>query len=338
MDIYYNDFADLNDYLNKNALIQDHFYLNKNTVRRCALTAGKYPWKKPIKWEILRWKLSLVDAFIDFGSGSSVIGLKDTDFLEESEQRIVSFSIGMIFAQCYAQYWYGVRHLHHLKNLIKDKTIIVSTKGKFPDFWAVESTSGTGYLIEAKGSCTKSNFIANQKIKEAFDQLSSVRCVVGRQVAGGHVKDTLYYGHNLKKYVIATHPDSKNELTQQVVDPVVENNMNILIDIDKATYRYYENLYLILVQLNKRLINIEGLDFYIIDIPEFNCSLGLQKEIYEIINSYYREEQNKIDYAELHEKINSILPKININNNNNNISIGPDGLISMDLDLSIMKG
>ncbi|MBM7701114.1 hypothetical protein [Kurthia huakuii] len=330
MEINYKDFLTVNDFFNKQVFLDSKYQLNKNTIRRNAITNGKSPWKGAIPQDVLKWKLSLVDTFIDFTPTNSQVKIKNIQALEESEVRIVSFTLGMLFAQCYVQKFMGVNQLYHLKNLIKDKVITVSTKGKFPDFVGFNRSFDEVYLIEAKGSSTKRNYMSNKTIEEASEQLESVLTIVTHQIVRGQSYDKLYFGGNLKKFIVATHPDIQNNLTQEVIDPTEGKDSRLVMDVDKAVYLYYENLLFILNHSTKRKEVILNNSYVIFDVQEFNCSFGLLVDIYEILNTYYKKDSRKVESEGLKEKIDKSLEEFNGQRELEYISIGDDGIISMD--------
>lgn len=330
MEINYKDFLTVNDFYNKQVFLDSKYELNKSTIRRNAITNGKSPWKDAIPQDVLKWKLSLVDTFIDFTPTNSRVKIKNIQALEESEVRIVSFTLGMLFAQCYAQKFMGVNQLYHLKNLIKEKVITVSTKGKYPDFVGVNRNFDEVYLIEAKGSSTKRNYMSNKTIEEASGQLQSVLSIVTHQIVRGRSYDKLYFGGNLKKFIVATHPDIQNNLTQEVIDPTEGIDGQLVMDADKALYLYYEHLLFILNHSNKREEVILNNSYVVFDVPEFNCSFGLLVDIYGILNTYYKKDSRKVESEGLKEKIDKALEEFKGQQEVEYISIGDDGIISMD--------
>ncbi|MEA0564471.1 hypothetical protein [Lysinibacillus irui] len=330
MEIKYKDFLTVSDFFNKHILLESEYVLNKNTIRRNAVTNGKPPWKGVIPQDVLKWKLSLVDTFIDFTPSNTRVKIKNIQALEESEVRIVSFTLGMLFAQCYAQKFMGVNQLYHLKNLIKDKVITVSTKGKYPDFVGFNRSFDEVYLIEAKGSSTRRNYMSNQTIKEASEQLQSVLSIVTHQIVGGSSYDKLYFGANLKKFIVATHPDLQNNLTQEVIDPTEGTNCKLVMDADKAVYSYYEHLLFLLNHSIKSEVPILKRSYMVFDIPEYNCSIGLLSDLYDILNTYYNKDSRKINSEGLKGKVDEILKDFKEESELGHVSIGYDGIISMD--------
>lgn len=330
--ISYKDFLTVSDFINKNVFIDSEYVINKNTIRRNAITNGKSPWKGIIPGDVLRWKLTLIDAFIDFTPSTSKVRIKNIAALEESEVRIVSFTLGMLFAQCYAQKFMGTNQLYHLKNLIKDGTITVSTKGKYPDFIGFSKSFDEVYLIEAKGSSTRRNYMSNKTIEDASEQLQSVLSIVTHQIVSGNNYDKLYFGPNLKKYIVATHPDLNNNLAQEVIDPTEGRDCKLVMDADKAVYSYYEHLLFLLNHSTKRKVEVLNHSYMVFDIQGYHCSIGLLTDLYEILNTYYKKDSRNIVSEGLKEKIDEILENFKEEIDLEHVSIGYDGIISMDID------
>lgn len=322
----------------KRHMVMDNFYeININTIRRCAIVVGTNPWLEEVPKEVLKWKLSLIEAYIDTLNGR--LDIKNIGYLEKTEKAAVSFFIGMIFAQVIAQELFGIRQLYHLEKKGEERFIVTST-GKSPDLCGYCRRSGRAFLFEAKGATVPvkgdPEFFKNSIVKEGCIQLNSVS-----RVAFTHTGRT-YWGRDLKKLVVATHPNSENQIINQIIDPINFRKKKIVIDSDLMAFKYYFNI-ISLIETHKSFIHSEAFgEFRVLNVMEYDFNIGLKEEIYQILRPYYLEYKQNVDVnlSGIYLKINQVLDifendkRKNLRNdkqeNLRNISLGIDGVITFN--------
>lgn len=174
----FNFYKSLSHYKSRKPKISGNYYTNINTVRRCAVVVGTNPWLEEVPKDVLKWKLALVDAYIDTTATS--LKLKNISFIEKSEKSAIAFFLGMTFAQVFAQEFLEIRQLYHLDKKGDERFEVLST-GASPDLCGFNKYTNRAYLIEAKGATviteSSPNYFANERVKKGCEQLNSVSAV-----------------------------------------------------------------------------------------------------------------------------------------------------------------
>ncbi|WP_214482968.1 hypothetical protein [Bacillus sp. SM2101] len=99
------------------------------------------------------------------------------------------------------------------------------SKGRTPDLWGVDLSTRNSYLVEAKGTSNYSYFFDKGILRDAIDQLKSISLVdfnVGS-------RSRIFWGTDLKKIAIGSHPNKVEEVTQQVIDPTEGEDKKVKI-------------------------------------------------------------------------------------------------------------
>ncbi|MEY8739802.1 hypothetical protein [Paenibacillus tundrae] len=335
MGIKYSNYANVVAYRDRRPMHTANQILtaNKLTLVRGAITVGLAPKAHlNLSRELLEWKISTMLAFIDT---NSIFTIKNVNDLEMSERVTVAYFIGMVFAQIHMQKMYNIRHLEHLKS---PGIGFTSRSGdlKNPDLWGVDLRTRQSYLVEAKGSTLRSNYFDNTKIIKAESQLNAI-LQINYTVAG--VTQT-FNGANLKKLIIATHPDMNNEIIQHIIDPIEENQKLIKVQGNEMVYKHYLHLINFLTIENSNLVEISripNVKFRVINLKMFNCSIGLLEDIYQILKpKLVIETPREEDLIGINEDINSILNTYELDQNNEKYSIGIDGVIVLNNDYEVI--
>lgn len=288
------------------------------------------------------WKMRTVKTFIDLNSKKPPLKFANFKDLETSERAAVSYLLGMIFAHLLMQNKYKIRHIEHLNNSGIHPVRYPNTR-KSPDFWGFDRTiwpPTDSYLVEAKGSLTPDEYIAMRPINKAVKQLNSIKQIGYKTSMGRSLIFNKDYLKNLDKLIIATHPNSNNNVIQKIIDPEESEELVITINGDESIFNYYYNLIGWLQSANSREVSIEinhnEKNFVITDIPDTNISVGVLKEIYERLNRIVEDEKRYEieDFNEIDQDINKELDElIAIDNEIGNISLGIDGVIALDKNL-----
>lgn len=276
-------------------------------------------------------------AFIDT---NSLFTIKTVNDLEMSERVTVAYFIGMVFAQIHMQKMYNVRHLEHLKS---PGIGFISRSGdlKNPDLWGVDIRTGQSYLVEAKGSTARADYFDNTKITKAEIQLNAI-LQINYEING---VTTTFNGANLKKLIIATHPNTNNEMMQHIIDPIEENQKIIKVQGNKMVHKHYLHLANFLRMENSNVIEINRIPdvkFRVINLEMFNCSIGLLEDIYQVLKpKLVIEAPREEDLVGINEEINSILDTYELESNvqfqnDEKYSIGIDGVIVLNNDYEVM--
>jgi len=332
MSIQYNNYSSVTDYIDRNAVYasKQSLYASKLTVIRGALIVGLAP-KAHLKLtkELVEWKISTMLAFIDTNSPFTI---RNADELEMSERVTVAYFIGMVFAQIHMQSQYNVRHMEHLKNPGITPTSLPGDL-KNPDLWGLNHKTGNSYLVEAKGSTVRKEYFDNQNVRKADSQLRAIT-QIDYTVSGA---TTIYNqaSSNLEKLIVATHPNSNDEMMQHIIDPTDEEDKVVKVSGDELVYKHYSQLVKLLGGEEYKIIDLEDLPnfkFRTIDFDAYNCSIGLLDEIYQVLKSLVvKEEIVQEDLRDINKEVSLVLDRFEkvFNNNleNKQFSIGIDGVI-----------
>lgn len=315
--------------------------VNRLSLFRSAVIVGLAPQGyKAISVEVKKWKIKTVDTFVDTSTKS--LKFKNIQDLESSEKVAVSYLLGMVFAHLHMQKIYKIRHLEHLSNS-KITPISFTGQKKQPDLWGFnrKRRKPISYLVEAKGTSKEHNYFELKAINRAVTQLSAIDEInyttskVGLRVFNKSKK-------NLKKLIVATHPNKKSEIIQKIIDPDNPERRKIDIDGDELVYKYYYHLIVWLKSEKNREITIkfnsEEKKFIVINISDTNISIGVLKEIYDFFNNIVVEEEDykkktykKEDFVDSDYKINKYLNNLKgIDEFEGNISLGTDGVIAFE--------
>lgn len=332
MSIQYNNYSSVTDYLDRNAVYASNqsLYASKLTVIRGALIVGLAP-KAHLRLtkELVEWKISTMLAFIDTNSPFTI---QNADELEMSERVTVAYFIGMVFAQIQMQSQYNVRHMEHLKNPGITPTSLPGDL-KNPDLWGLNHRTGNSYLVEAKGSTVSKEYFNNQNVRKADSQL---RAIIQIDYTVSGVTSTYNQASsNLEKLIVATHPNSNDEMMQHIIDPTDEEDKVVKVSGDDLVYKHYSQLVKLLGGEEYKIIELEGLPnfkFRTIDFDAYNCSIGLLDEVYEVLKSLVvKEEIVQEDLRDINREVSLVLDRFEkiLNNNleNEQISVGIDGVI-----------
>ncbi|MEI2400102.1 hypothetical protein [Paenibacillus phytohabitans] len=339
MSIQYKKYTSVKKYIERKSRTKfiQSFHSNKLTLIRGALIVGLAP-KAHLKLtkELIDWKISTIVAFIN---DTSPFEIQNADELEMSERVTVAYFIGMVFAQIHMQKKYQVRHMEHLKSSgITAKSRVKDKKN--PDLWGYNPKKKKSYLVEAKGSTVPTDYFDNDKIRKAEKQLNAITEIQYSSPGG-----TLIFNKassNLKKIIIATHPNLNKEIMQHVIDPIKEEDKIIKINGDELVYKHYSHLIKFIKSGESKSIELEklpGLKFRVVDYISLNCSIGVLEEIYNLLE-HITEKDNitEEDIRNVSTEINKFLDNIDDyfigTSEFKDFSIGIDGVLVFNKDLN----
>lgn len=332
MGIQYNNYSSLADYIDRNAIYASNqsFYASKLTLIRGALIVGLAPKAHlSLTKELVEWKISTMFAFIDTDSPFTI---KNADELDMSERVTVAYFIGMVFAQIHMQSQYNIRHLEHLKNRgINPKSLPGDLKN--PDLWGLNHRTGNSYLVEAKGSTVSKEYFDNKNIRKAASQLRAITQI--DYTVLGVTSTYNQASSNLEKLIVATHPNSDDEMMQHIIDPTDEEDKVVKVSGDEQVYKHYSHLVKLLGGEESNILDLEDLPkfkFRTIDFDAYNCSVGLLEEVYQILKSLVvKEKIVQEDLSGINKEVNLVLDKLDKitsgNLENEKFSVGIDGVI-----------
>lgn len=334
MELYYSYYLSFGHYKKRTPNINASTRgITKLTLLRSAVIVGlATKGYQHLALEVKEWKIKTITTFID--TDTTPFTIKNINHLETSEKMTVAYFIGMVFAHLHMEKYYGIRHLEHLKNP-GICPVPYGISKKRPDLWGFNRKTNKSYLVEAKGSTTPDDFFENGKIKDAMQQLKTIKEI--RYITTP--KDIIFNKSlgNLDKLIIATHPNIHNEVTQQVIDPTEEEEAVITINADESVFKYYYNLVMWLrsVKPEKNSINLNGerFEFLTLQIESLECSIGILEPIFDYINEIVNDDMRyrKEDFEGSYEIINNILDKYEISEDfSESFSIGNDGVIVLE--------
>ncbi|PJN86846.1 hypothetical protein [Bacillus sp. mrc49] len=330
---YYNSKT---DYMDRVVASSGTYFCSKFTVLRGALTVGLAPKEYlSIPKEVAEWKLATVNAFIEFST--SPLTMKNITHLETSEKVNVAYFLGMVFSQIYMQTHYGLRHLEHLRNS-GIKVSKRTTRKMNPDLWGISTTlitsktppSPKSFLVEAKGSTTRSTYFNDENVDKAARQLGVVTQINYKSSAGAKPQIFNSSLSNLEKLVVATHPNDNGEITQHIVDPTNGQDNVVEVNGDETVYKHYLGIMNLIA--NETIIpsTKSGIKFKVVEYKKLGCFVGISEKVFDIVYESFKGKKVTSKSLEgINNKINKELDDLNLLNNieSENLSIGIDGII-----------
>ena len=193
------------------------------------------------------------------------------------EKRIVSYNLGMTFAKLYSEKLLDIPNLIHIEFLKKQNAVtfvpqIGGSRSKEPDLVG-QTADGKWHIFEAKGVSSSASHL-NGKIAEAKNQVRQVETIHGTPPSTGTACAT-YIG-----------PD---RILTYLEDPPSDEGKRVEIDQGKFLDSYYAPFFLAAKSFGRssRLERIDGLDveFYDLDHANIKLSIGLDREVLELIQS-----------------------------------------------------
>lgn len=141
----------------------------------------------------------------------------------------------------------------------------------------------------------------------------------------------------MNKLVVATHPNSHNDLIHQIVDPTNEKENKLKINSDLMAFKYYYNIISLLE--NERIKSYESKygEFIILEVKKYQFCIGILQDIYKLIKPYYDKfnsdkDKKILSFQGLYREIDEVLDKLEARmsefNEESFLSIGIDGLIA----------
>ncbi len=312
--------------------------------------------------EVVSWKLSMIDAFLDSSNGKN-FAVKNIELLEASESGTIGFFFGMIFAHTIAQAKYSIPITFHLGDKKKISYKLKRGEKNYPDLFGIDHQN-KGYLIEAKGSFTttqsRSYKKTNEKARQQLEAVASIKFThsngtvlqytyqkLTRLIANAYCKKVLVNPGNTPKIY-------EKHIVVDIIDPEPEKGDEVSIHSNEMSLKYYFNLVDILMNQTIESKSLNGQNFVLFSIPchSEELKLGLLMEIYDIYKSQIKvikkdmdKKRNYEDQYELrslseddtYSKVNEILRPLefthkaiyNDPDSDFKYSIGPDGVIAM---------
>lgn len=228
------------------------------------------------------------------------------------EKRIVSYNLGMAFAKFYSEKILDIPNLIHIEFLKKQGalTFVKQTRdkrSKEPDLVG-QTADGKWHIFEAKGISTSESQLSG-KITEAKEQIQQIATIQGQQPSTGTA--------------CATYIGSDRILTY-LEDPLSNNGRDVEINTEKFIESYYAPFLLAEkfrdgLTLRKESIDGLNVEFYDLNRASRKLSIGLSRELYELIKSK--------DYKTLNQTTGQLKKYSNIFSKQNNYSIGLDGFV-----------
>lgn len=333
MTIHYKTYDTFKDYeiKFKKVASKGKYFLNRFDLLKASVMVGLPPaTRKHLDKDVTRWKIYNIITFIDTESPFSI---KNRDHLEQSEKTTIGYYVGMVFAQIFMQKNYKVRYMLHLKD--SNIEVMASGSKRSPDLWGVDKNNQS-FLVEAKGSIFSRNALNIKSIKNAKDQLDPVKGI--KYSVNGVTTLFDENNNNLKKLIIATHPNKQHEMLQHIIDPDGGEKI-IEIDGDYLIYDYYSPLVRLMMLGDSQVVKLPKMEekFRIIYFDILDCYIGILEEIYHIIDPFVVMD---IPVSNLNEQVNSVLDKLIIepydSSKNENISLEIDGIVVFDKNIEFI--
>lgn len=239
---------------------------------------------------------------------------------ETSYKVTISFALGMIVTRIIALKKYDIVHLFHLK----DKSITYFSKsGKIPDWFGVDS-HGVPFLFESKG--TDGPSVGKVIMKGAKDQLTSIRSIIDKS---GSIKT--FTASDFKRHVIVScfRDDRKSKIKDrwyaQDVDPEGEGTIDVVVDLDKEYFKYYEKYVAFMDSYNTPYVEMEINQQIYYFLSYENEKLGIHKSIYNAVKSGKYTENN--EFRNFYKNIGDVLNAIKCEKYIEDSSSFEDGII-----------
>lgn len=239
---------------------------------------------------------------------------------ETSYKVTISFALGMIVTRIIALKKYDIIHLFHLK----DESITYSSKsGRIPDWFGVDS-HGVPFLFESKG--TDGPSVGKDIIEGAKDQLTSIRSIIDKS---GSIKT--FSASDFKRHVIVScfrydrKSKIKNRWYAQDVDPEGEGTIDVIVDLDKEYFKYYEKYVAFLDSYNTPYEEMEINQQIYYFLSYENEKLGIHKSIYNAVKSGKYTENN--EFRNFYKNIGDVLNAIKCEKYIEDSSSFEDGII-----------
>lgn len=290
---FYLNYTDYDSIRNRRLAPLQNYQTTKVDLIRCAYTVGlSANLIKLLPIELKRHRGAIIDAYLNFTTSKIQFKERNFKFLEQSEKTSLMYSFGMIFAQSYMQRHYKIRHLMHLKS----SCVSHYPQGRTPDLWGVDLSTRKSYLVEAKGTSEPGYFFDKGIIKDAIDQLNSIDLIEFH--AGTRSRN--FWGNELEKIAIGSHPNKVWEVTQQIIDPTEGENIRIKIYGEDLIKEYYNNILKTIESYSKEIYYINGLEIIGVYVSELEVKIGILKVLYDILMGERNEEN-------IYDQVNDIL-------------------------------
>lgn len=285
MDLF--EYGNENDYKAKNYISINSLSVSKADLLRAAIKVGSS--NSAGNFDILKYRKQILDSF--FMVNNNEVTLKNIDYLETSEKVSISYFLGMIFTQLVAEQQFGISQLFHLQptdfdKLNKSYFVHTSKKGLIPDLIGVDVNNQI-YLFEAKGSTRTDKM--NSAVSNGVQQLLSVDKVIFINNVAYKLYEAQYFPefkHGSNRYVVATQPnkDKGNKLVTSIIDPLPEGDIQLVLNIDYYTFKYYS--FVLNLLRNGRIEKDLIPGFCIVKNEEENILIGLNKELFNVLKKF----------------------------------------------------
>lgn len=198
---------------------------------------------------------------------------------------------------------------------LKSSCVSHFPQGRTPDLWGVDLSTRKSYLVEAKGTSEKGYFFDKGTIKEAIDQLNSISLI---EFHAG-TRSRIFWGNEVKKIAIGSHPNQAWDVTQQIIDPIEGENIEIKIYGSALIKEYYKNILEIIESDSKEVYYINDLEIIGVYVRELELKVGILKVLYDILMAEGNDEN-------IYDKVNNILDDYLKEVSGVNNYIGLDGI------------
>ena len=211
---------------------------------------------------------------------SDMVGMRRHPIFDtqvSDEKRIVSYNLGMAFAKLYSEKLLDIPNLIHIEFLKKQNAVtfvqqVGNLRPKEPDLVG-QTADGNWHIFEAKGVSSSASQL-NRKIAEAKNQVQQVATIHGIAPSTGSACAT-YIG--------------QDRILTYLEDPPSDEGKRVEINREKFFDSYYAPFLLAEKALDRplRKERIDGLDvdFYDLQYASRKLSIGLDREISELIRS-----------------------------------------------------
>ncbi len=232
------------------------------------------------------------------------------------EKRIVSYNLGMAIAKLYASELFNIPNLIHVETLKQQGAIDINLTNdhKEPDLVGM-SPDGLWHIFEAKGMSSNN---LNSKIIEAKAQAQKVNTIHGNIPATLNACATYF---------------SNTKILSKIEDPKSIKEKEIQINVEKYFENYYSSFFSFKKEIKKQRINNIDYNYFDIKTDKLNLSIGLESEIFELIQqkdfTYINEYYSKMKTIKKDFDAERRLQNTNINQEGlaSKFSLGQDGFI-----------
>lgn len=323
--IYYTASQYTGNYAHINQNVESYINCRKIDLYRSIITVGNpsFITKEDIRinglWRtisnsIIR-KILLVQTNIESNQGGIYLHPIFNTHVSD-EKRIVSYNLGMAIAKLYASELFNIPNLIHVETLKQQGAIDINLTNdhKEPDLVGM-SPDGLWHIFEAKGMSSNN---LNSKIIEAKAQAQKVNTIHGNIPATLNACATYF---------------SNTKILSKIEDPKSIKEKDIQINVEKYFENYYSSFFSFNKEIKKQRINNIDYNYFDIKTDKLNLSIGLENEIFELIQqkdfTYINEYYSKIKTIKKDFDEERRLQNTNINQEGlaSEFSLGQDGFI-----------